>query len=308
MVDTLALGASVARRVGSSPTLGTKLEYEKTKKHPIGTGGNLIYKRKIEIMFIYTLSSSSEPDNIRYVGKANNLKDRLRRHIGKYYLNLEINYKNNWIKSELSKGNKILINELELVDESNWIEREKYWIEQLKQWGFKLVNTTIGGEGILLTKEIIKKRSETKIQNNSETKKEIIEKYQIQNKENIWFAVRICPICKESIKYESNKKSSLFANLRRAEREQRSCNSCKSKGIKNYFYGKKLNDGKIKQERYGTKILQFDLDNNLINEFNSIREASEKTGIDRKSISNCSKGIKSYNTTGGYKFKRKENI
>ena len=62
-------------------------------------------------MFIYTLSSSSEPDNIRYVGKANNLKDRLRRHIGKYYLNLEINYKNNWIKSELSKGNKILINE-----------------------------------------------------------------------------------------------------------------------------------------------------------------------------------------------------
>ena len=158
------------------------------------------------------------------------------------------------------------------------------------------------------TKEIIKKRSETKIQNNSETKKEIIEKYQIQNKENIWFAVRICPICKESIKYESNKKSSLFANLRRAEREQRSCNSCKSKGIKNYFYGKKLNDGKIKQERYGTKILQFDLDNNLINEFNSIREASEKTGIDRKSISNCSKGIKSYNTTGGYKFKRKENI
>ena len=45
---------------------------------------------------------------------------------------------------------------------------------------------------------------------------------------------------------------------------------------------------------------------NLINEFKSIREASEKTGIDRKSISNCSKGIKSYNTAGGYKFKIKE--
>lgn len=277
-----------------------------TKIYPKGTGGNLIYKRKIKIMFIYTLSSSSEPNNIRYVGKANDLKDRLRRHIGKYYLENGISYKNNWIKSEMSKGNKILINELESVDNDSWIDREQYWIEQFRQWGFKLVNTTIGGEGILLTKEIIKKRSETKIKNNSETKKEIIEKYQIQNKENIWFAVRICPICKESIKYESNKKSSLFANLRRAEREQRSCNSCKSTGIKNYFYGKKLNDGKIKQERYGTKILQFDLDDNLINEFNSIREASEKTGIDRKSISNCSKGIKSYNTAGGYKFKIKE--
>jgi len=44
----------------------------------------------------------------------------------------------------------------------------------------------------------------------------------------------------------------------------------------------------------------------LINEFNSIREASEKTGIDRKSISNCAKGVKHYNTAKGFKFKIKE--
>lgn len=257
-------------------------------------------------MFIYTLSSSSDPDNIRYVGKTNDLNDRLRRHVGKYYLENDISYKNNWIKSEISKGNSIIISELESVDETNWSNREQYWIEQLKQWGFKLVNTTIGGEGIELTKEIIKRRSETIIKNNSETKREIIEKYQIQNKNNVWYAVRICPMCNDNIIYETNKKSSLFANLRRAEREQRTCNSCKSTGSKNYFYGKKLNDGQIKQEKYGRKILQFDLDDNLINEFNSIREASEKTGIDRKSISYCSKGIKSYNTAGGFKFKIKE--
>lgn len=59
-----------------------------------------------------------------------------------------------------------------------------------------------------------------------------------------------------------------------------------------------INDGKEKQKRYGKKILQLDLDDNLINEFNSIREASEKTGIDRKSISNCAKGVKHYNTAG----------
>lgn len=48
------------------------------------------------------------------------------------------------------------------------------------------------------------------------------------------------------------------------------------------------------------------MEDNLINEYNSIREASEKTGIDRKSISNCTKGVKHYNIAKGFKFKIKE--
>ena len=108
------------------------------------------------------------------------------------------------------------------------------------------------------------------------------------------------------IKYKSKKRTSLIINLKKVEEESRKCYHCNNYGEKNYFFGKKLNDGKLKQERYGKKIQQFDLDGNLINEFNSIREASEKTGIDRKSISNCAKGIKHYNTAKGYKFKIKE--
>lgn len=269
-------------------------------------------------MFIYTLSSSEDPDNIRYVGKANSLKDRLRRHIGKYYLNLEINYKNNWIKSELSKGNKILINELELVNESNWIEREKYWIEQLRQWGFKLVNSTIGGDGIYLTKELIEKRNESnknsekrklsysKLSENYKTNSEIVKNHQIQEFEDYSIGKRNCNLCGKEVNYKSKYFKVVIRNIRRAENENRVCNSCKSSGEKNYFYGRKLNDGKIKQRKYGKKIQQFDLDGNLINEFNSIREASEKTGIDRKSISNCAKGKKHYNTAKGFKFKIKE--
>lgn len=60
------------------------------------------------------------------------------------------------------------------------------------------------------------------------------------------------------------------------------------------------------EKKYGQKILQLNLNGKIIKEFKSIREASEKTGIDRKSISNCAKGIKSYNTAGGYKFKIKQ--
>ncbi len=258
-------------------------------------------------MFIYTLSSSENPDNIRYIGKAKNLKDRIRRHIGKHYLNIEDNYKNRWIKSELSKGNKILISEVEIVSENNWQEREQYWIEQFRQWGFKLVNTTEGGDGIILTKELIEKRNESNINRNNDRLRLQIEKYNIVCDDGIWFAKRNC-ICGRIIEYKSKSKSTILNITRRADRENRTCNICKSSGEKCYFYGRKLNDGKIKQDKFGKKIQQFDLCDNLINEFNSIREASEKTGIDRKSISNCAKGIKHYNTAKGYKFKIKQNI
>jgi len=267
---------------------------------------------------IYTLSSSSNPNDIRYIGKTKNIKDRIRRHISKYYLNLEDNYKNRWIKSELSKGNKIIIEEIDLVQEENWKESEKYWIEQFRNWGFRLVNTTEGGEGIILTKELIEKRNESnknsekrklaysKLRENYKTNSEIVKNHQIQEFEDYSIGKRNCNLCGKEIIYKSKYFKYVIRNIRRAENENRICNSCKSSGEKNYFYGRKLNDGKIKQERYGKKILQFDLDDNLIDEFNSIREASEKTGIDRKSISNCAKGIKHYNTAKGYKFKIKE--
>jgi len=256
-------------------------------------------------MFIYTLSSSSNPDDIRYVGKAKNLKDRLRRHIGKYYLNIEDNYKNRWIKSELSKGNTIIINEIESVNESNWQEREKFWIQELKSRGFNLTNSTEGGDGIILTPDIIERRNQTRIDNTEEKNKEIFEKFNLRFEDEFWKAERICE-CGSVVKYTNVKKYSIIANIKRSQREKRLCFNCKSIGEKNHFYGKKLNDGKLKQERYGKKIQQFDLNGNLIAEYNSIREASEKTGIDRKSISNCSKGVKSYNTAGGFKFKIKE--
>ncbi len=55
MVDTLALGASVARRVGSSPTLGTN-KISKNKNFVV----YLYYKTKRENKnFIYTLNNEN---------------------------------------------------------------------------------------------------------------------------------------------------------------------------------------------------------------------------------------------------------
>ena len=40
-------------------------------------------------------------------------------------------------------------------------------------------------------------------------------------------------------------------------------------------------------ERQSIKVLQYDLDNNFIQKFNSISEASEKTNTNRTSLSQC---------------------
>ena len=51
----------------------------------------------------------------------------------------------------------------------------------------------------------------------------------------------------------------------------------------------------------GLKILQYDLNGNFINEFDSANQASEKTGIDHWSICACCRG--KYKQSGGYQWK-----
>ncbi len=60
--------------------------------------------------------------------------------------------------------------------------------------------------------------------------------------------------------------------------------------------------GKIRSK----SIIQYDLHGIILNEYNSIREASRVLKIDRKSITNCAKCIKWYSTAGGYIFKYKK--
>ena len=55
------------------------------------------------------------------------------------------------------------INIIEECFEDNWQEREKYWIKYCKEKGFKLTNSTEGGEGIIdKTGEIGRRISESR--------------------------------------------------------------------------------------------------------------------------------------------------
>jgi len=67
-----------------------------------------------------------------------------------------------------------------------------------------------------------------------------------------------------------------------------------------------LKDKYLEIKPYRRQVVQLSLDNEYINTYNSIKEASEILGIDSKSISSVCKGKKGYKTAGGFKWIYKE--
>ena len=94
---------------------------------------------------IYTLVDPREPYNIRYVGKT------WLRSTTRYNAHLRAaksgkpSHVNAWIRTLLKENSQPLQENIEEVDFDVWKEREIYWIEQFKQWGFKLTNICKGG-------------------------------------------------------------------------------------------------------------------------------------------------------------------
>lgn len=95
--------------------------------------------------YIYILIDP-ETTQVRYVGKANNPKERYRNH--KNRCRDKNTHKRNWINKLRLKG---LYPEIEIIDNVNLVEWkywEKFWIQYFKYIGCKLTNHCIGGEGL----------------------------------------------------------------------------------------------------------------------------------------------------------------
>lgn len=181
------------------------------------------------MIVIYGLSSSSDVEDIRYIGKSSNIENRLKRHLSKYCLK-DDSYKNNWIKSELISNNTIIITTIEEVTESNWQDREIFWISEYKKLGYNLTNLTAGGEGFNLTNDIKTKRNKT-ILDKSLNKFEVeIDKFNIKKVDEHWVGNRVCYFCNKLIIHKG-KKISLLINLLNKS-INRKCLSCKNKGLK----------------------------------------------------------------------------
>lgn len=99
----------------------------------------------MKTVFIYSLSDPNT-NEIRYIGKANNIKYRFWAHLHEARNDLRNLHKCNWIKSLLTEGKKPIINIVEKVSYDSWKEREIYWIAEFKSRGCNLINKTEGGE------------------------------------------------------------------------------------------------------------------------------------------------------------------
>ncbi len=237
---------------------------------------------------IYTLLDPNTKQ-IRYVGKTcQKLQVRLNRHIRD--AKNKKNHKDCWIFSLLKKNQKPIIESLEEVIEENWQETEKFYIMYLRFLGFNLTNTLDGGEISVSVKYISKKLSIAGIGR----------KHTIQSKRKIGIA-------------NSGKKNGMYGIVvSKEEREKR----------RKFHTGKKMSQESIEKTRLsnlGRKnseesrmkmrnsspnkkiLLQYSLDGNLINKWNSLGECSRINNFNKKNISNCCNNRSK--TAYGFKWK-----
>ena len=107
---------------------------------------------------LYKLSDPRYPDDIRYIGQTSkSLKNRLSIHISPKSL-ISKTHKNNWIKSLLDINILPSITLLEEVSIEEWNTKEIFWIKFYRDLGYRLTNSTDGGEGMLNPNEETRKK------------------------------------------------------------------------------------------------------------------------------------------------------
>jgi hypothetical protein len=158
---------------------------------------------------------------------------------------------------------------------------ETFWICLFKSWGFKLENKNEGGGGPLFQTEKTKQIKREKAMGNQ---------YAKGKKQNPLAGSRKSKALKGKPKPEG------FGDMMRQVRLGKS---------KPKYMGEKVSKalkGKPKEKLYKS-ILQFDLNNNLIKEWPSIKHAAQGTNSNASTISKVCRGI--FKKTNGYIYKYK---
>ena len=227
----------------------------------------------MKTVYIYTLEHPITKE-IRYVGKTKNPKMRFHNHCNK--LHNEKSHKRNWINKLKKEGLKPKMKILDEVLESEWKFWERFWINQLKQWNFNLVNHTSGGDGLTLGNETSFKKGNIPW-NYGTAKPKILKgnRGKTENSVKNQFKKGVKPWNKGVTGYNTSRKGK---PLQKEIKEK----------ISNTLKGKPSNKKR--------NIKQLDMNRNLIKKFSSITEAKLETGI--KGISNVLTGRAK--TAGGY--------
>lgn len=232
------------------------------------------------MIYIYTLKNPIT-NEIRYVGKTNDLKHRYQQHL---FIGKKITtHCKSWIKSLIDNNLKPILEVIDicLIEEHAIIE--KYWISQFKTWGFNLTNHTEGGEGITGHKH----------------NKETIEK------------IRLAGLGR----HPTEKSITSLVNYNRFNRTKEHCDNI-SKGNKGRLPPNTGIPMSIEQKQLLSiikkgkpilkarlPILQLDLEDNFIKEWSSATEAALELKLTRANIVACLNNRR--NKCGEYKWKYK---
>lgn len=250
---------------------------------------------KSEITHIYVLIDPRD-DRVRYVGKSNTPRKRLYRHI--LNCNESISHKNNWIKLLLKNNLRPYVKVIDDVPKDDWQFYEEYWIEQFRQWGVKLTNSTSGGDGA----NGYKHRDESKRKmSKSHTGKKLSKKH----KKSISESVK--KYAKENPNYNRGKgNSKRIIDRDEIYKKYITDNLSLNKCAEYFGVGKKkifdtLQGYNIKKDKSAWKhqlstkpkktVLQFDLDGNLIKKWNGLMDIQKELGFNKSNIANCCRGL-----------------
>lgn len=246
-------------------------------------------------------------NEVRYVGKANNVSQRYRAHLNR--ARKHQTHKRNWLEQLKREGFKPIMEVIDVVPIDSWQYWEIYWISQMKQWGFKLVNYTNGGDGCTFA-------NQTSFKKGQGGKRVVgydrncIKKYEFDTAEN---ATKHFKVHRSSIPRCANGNSKTIKNyawfyvenIKGLDKVQ-----LKEEINKRFLKDRKPNSGSFKKGQKGRQsklVLMYDLDWKFIKEFESAKLAGEFIGVTGGAIQfACLKSKKSQCRNNKFKYKNYE--
>lgn len=263
------------------------------------------YKKNKNVVYIYSLADP-RTGSVRYIGKSIDPRSRYNTHLTHARCSRENTHVSKWIKTVLAEGLKPIVNIIDVCNASNWEEREIYYIKHYKTLGCDLTNLEPGGVSTKHVNKVARERKKKILDNSlfSDKNWEIILKGRIEAKNKLEKEIkarkdnRSCPI-KTRIVLMKDKEGNLierfdslnaiitkYPNFRKSKIIQ-ICNKVyiTYKGYK-WEYENIVVPERIKRSS-NKPVLRLDLNNNVVDEFNSLVDAEIKLGIKRKIVGRC---------------------
>jgi group I intron endonuclease len=180
----------------------------------------------IDYTSIYSLADPNTGE-IRYIGKSDNLKRRLREHLKNSCLTKS--HRSNWIEGLKSALQKPKIDLIAIVKKDEWQNWECFYINFFKELGCPLTNHTIGGEG-------------NKGGKVSEETKKLMSQNRLGKKHSIETKKLMSEAGKKRMTPEERQKYSKLLTGRKLADSTKQKLSAINSGSNNFFYGKHLTE------------------------------------------------------------------